>query len=113
MKTLFTILLLSVISAYAQDCEHRTDVEAIEWVRILPPVETKLTTYDGKRIEYVIQDRFVTKIGSLEVTKQTLLPPDFAKNWRTKKLWIIFCGLHFVAYRIDYYDPQKPTKKPK
>lgn len=105
---ILSVILFLAWGVFAQDCEHRGNVDRIEHVRVLPPDETKITVYDGKKLEYVIQDRWITKIGALEINNRTLLPTGFEKSYRDKRYWIIFCVQHFVVYRIDVYDPKRP-----
>lgn len=90
----------------AQDCDHPSNIDRFSHVRVLPPTELKITFFDGKRLDYVLQDNRQTIVGSFEVNEKSIVDKDFARDYRKGKWWVIYCDKDLMVYRIDRYEPK-------
>jgi hypothetical protein len=109
---LAVLFLLAAAGAAGQDCEHRSNIEFFQHIKVFPPHELKITSFDGKRIEYVLQDNRQTVLGSLSVSPNALMYGQFEKDYRKGEWWVIYCDLHKSLLRVDVYDPPPPRKSP-
>lgn len=106
------LIAVCAFTAAAQRCPHPSNIELTDHVRVLPPIELKITHYDGKLLEYVVQDERETRVGSLSINSKSLIEADFSREYKKKKWWIVYCQLHRTVYSIYFFDQGKLRTSP-
>jgi hypothetical protein len=91
--------------AKAQACNHASDIERWEQIKITYP--GKITSFDGKTVNLVMEDGKEVRATSIEIDASTKLPPNFKDEWK-QGLWVVlFCGTHPKhIYQIFQYKPK-------
>lgn len=83
-------------------CVHASIVERWQAVRVAAPYQTKVTHFDGRYLEAVSQDRLTSHFLRLETNAETLLPKGFDKEWKGKRVLLIWCNVHSILYEASY-----------
>jgi hypothetical protein len=112
MKTLLLLILLAVpLPLFSQDkCDHTSGrKERFDNMRVLPPIS--ITFYDGRRVEYIFEDKHVIVAGSLEIDADTVKPADFSKTYKKGKWWAMYCLKDFHLYVIAEVLPGQIKNK--
>lgn len=93
---------LAVDQTHECDRRHVSVVERAQAIRLVYPSVTKVTYFDGKKLVFTSQDAFMTITKELDVSSTSQIPPDYAKNYKKKKVWIYYCEEHLMLYGIFY-----------
>jgi hypothetical protein len=98
------VLLTGIVQA--QQCDHRSDsFERFENIRLLPPA--KITYFDGKIVEYVVQNVRETKAGKFEITADTT-----KENIKKGDLvWFVYCVKDNHLYVVSHVRPEQIKKQ--
>src|SRR5687767_14562367 len=103
-------LTIGLVATYAQvSCDHLSDsFERFANIRLLPPA--KITYYDGRTVEYVMQNARETRIDKFEITPDTVIQVAPKKG---DLVWMIFCIKDDHLYTIIPLTPaQSKSVKP-
>jgi hypothetical protein len=66
---------------------------------------------DGRRVEYIFEDKHVIVAGSLEIDADTVKPADFSKTYKKGKWWAMYCLKDFHLYVIAEVLPGQIKNK--
>jgi hypothetical protein len=101
------------------DCDHESNsAERFEAVRLLPPL--KIRNFDLRNIEYTFEDKAGLHVGTITANKNTVLPPNIWKEYKSKFWWVLYCSKDGHAYTIvevtpeqmkEYQTPKRVPKK--
>lgn len=93
----------------AKNCykDHPSGVEQSQSMRVFFPAFTQITSFDGKILSVVSADRFMTIPEDLIVTETSEIPPDLAKKYKKRPVWVWFCAVHKTLYGVAYDLPKK------
>lgn len=86
------------------ECDHMsTTHERFAQMRLLPPA--KITSFTGKEVDYVYDDRFGNYVGKLTVNAETVYAKDLWKNYKGKWYWLLYCLKCGHLYNIVELSP--------
>jgi hypothetical protein len=101
------------------DCDHTSNsAERFEAVRLLPPL--KIRNFDLRNIEYTFEDKAGLHVGTVTANKDTVLPANIWKEYKSKHWWVLYCSKDGHAYTIvevtseqmqEYKAPKRVPKK--
>jgi hypothetical protein len=86
------------------DCDHLSSSAArFREMRILPP--SKITSFTGKEVDYVHEDKFGNYVGKLTINAETVMPKDLWKTYKGRWWWLLYCLKCGHAYNIVELSP--------
>lgn len=101
---MFALILIIVSWMTVPHCQHASQIDRWEKVRVLPPANIKVVKLDTVSLYYELRDRNLVILNrSLTITEKSSITEAFKKDVSNEKVWkfIVFCEEHKTLYQAD------------